>query len=116
MDERRLDPEVAAFARAHRWRWLNWAGPILAALAIFGGIALYAALFSKPALRMGDPCERSRECGPKAMCLITEEASICAPYCEKPTDCPPGYSCKMSQLINESGQKAGGWMLVCMKN
>src|SRR5262245_26120767 len=116
MAEQKLDPEVAAFVRERKLRWLNWGAPLILVALIFGGIILYVALTSKPELRMGDPCERAIQCGIKSTCLVTEEGSFCAPYCEKPTDCPPGYGCKVTEQINESGQKGGGWMFVCIKN
>ena len=116
MDEQKLDPEVAAFVRERKLRWLNWGGPLIFVALLFGGIVLYVALTSKAARRIGDPCERSSDCGVKASCLVTVEGSICAPWCEKQTDCPPGYSCQMSDLINESGAKTGTMTLVCQKN
>ena len=79
MDEQKLDPEVAAFVRERKLRWLNWGLPLIFVGLLFGGIVLYVALTSKPPLRMGDPCERSIECGVKATCLVTVEGSICAP-------------------------------------
>ena len=117
MDENKLDPEVAAFVRERKLRWLNWGAPLIFVALLFGWIVLWVALTSKPPRRMGEPCEHSSECGGvKAMCLVTEEGSICAPTCEKQTDCPPGYSCLMTHLIGESGARTGTMALVCQKN
>jgi hypothetical protein len=117
MDQQKLDPEVAAFVRERKLRWLNWGLPLIFVAVVFGGIALYAALGTKPARRVGDPCESSSECGGvKATCLVTEEGSFCTPTCEKETDCPPGYGCFMADLITKSGGKTGTMMRVCQKD
>ena len=95
---------------------MNWAIPLAVVALIFGGLVLFAALGGE-GRGFGEPCERTRDCaGPGATCLVAVEASICSRYCEQPGDCPAGWSCRLSDLLNERGAHTGSMMKVCVRD
>jgi hypothetical protein len=115
MDERGQGDAAGELARAHRARWMNWAIPLAIVALVFGGAVLYAAL-GKEGRAFGEPCERSSDCGGRgATCLVAVEASICTRHCEQPGDCPAGWTCQLSDILNARGDQTGTMIQACVR-
>jgi hypothetical protein len=109
---------AAELARAHRTRWLNWFVPLVIVVVVLGGAALYAVVSSALAAKrgIGDPCEQSSDCTQaRSFCLIAAEGSMCTLSCEHPTDCPNGWRCALTDVVNKAGGRAGTMTTVCVK-
>jgi len=107
--------DAAEFARSHRNRWMNWGIPLIAVAVLFGGLVLYASVAGKKAHALGEPCETSRDCGARGLCVVAAEGSTCTRYCEQAGDCPGGWICEAHEELNQNGDWVGTMTRACAK-